>query len=63
MVYEGIRGIITGRYSIRKLCVISAQRLRHHAPAPSKFVTFKDTRDGLEDDKWENAEVGTPTGQ
>eukprot|EP00972_Heterocapsa_arctica_P009034 1329643-Heterocapsa_arctica.AAC.1 len=63
LVTEEIMGLITGRNSIGKICVISAQRLRHRAPAPSNLVAFRVTRDGLDDDKWENAEVGTPTRQ
>eukprot|EP00972_Heterocapsa_arctica_P084321 12421977-Heterocapsa_arctica.AAC.1 len=38
------------------LRIISAQRHRHRAPAPSKFVTSRGTRDGLDDGKYENAE-------
>eukprot|EP00972_Heterocapsa_arctica_P055550 8194375-Heterocapsa_arctica.AAC.1 len=55
-------GLIAGRISI-EICVISAQRLRHRAPAPCILVAFRVTRNGLDDDKWETAEVGTPMGQ
>eukprot|EP00972_Heterocapsa_arctica_P011528 1690054-Heterocapsa_arctica.AAC.1 len=44
----------TGRKCFES-CAISAQRIRHRAPAPRNVVTLRATRNGLDDGKWENA--------
>eukprot|EP00972_Heterocapsa_arctica_P046234 6821313-Heterocapsa_arctica.AAC.1 len=57
-----ILGGWTGKKSVES-CAISAQRIRHRAPAPRKCVTLRDTKNGLDEGRWENAEFGTSTRQ
>eukprot|EP00972_Heterocapsa_arctica_P051499 7574311-Heterocapsa_arctica.AAC.1 len=46
-----------------EICDISAQRFRHRKPAPQTAVTLGAARDGLDDEKWENADSRITTGQ